>query len=176
MARDLAEVKNCLRTNLTNLTARFWEYYGGRGVFEFWNDHSSKKLFEYRLQDNTPRAAQVYALTNIALHDSGIACWDAKYTYWAPRPNQVDPAITTVFVTPNHPGYPSAHSCPSGAAGGVLARLFPRDAATFHDRADQAGEARIMGGIHFRADMDAGVTLGRQVAEVVWSRAAISTP
>ena len=174
MARELADVKNYPRTNLTNLTASFWEYYGGRGSFEFWNDQTSKKLFEYRLEDNAPRAALVYALTNVAYHDSLIACWDAKYTYWAPRPNQVDPTITTVFVTPNHPGYPSAHSCLSGAAGGVLAQLFPRDAPVFESLADQAGEARIMGGIHFRADVVAGLALGRQVAEVVWARAGVS--
>ena len=142
-----------------------------RDVVEFnWNDQASKKLFEYRLADNAPRAALVYTLTNVALHDAFIACWDAKYTYWAPRPHQVDPSITTVFVTPNHPGYPAAHSCLSGAAGGVLARVFPRDAPAFTSLADQAGEARIMGGIHFRSDVDAGLTLSRQVAEVVWVR------
>ena len=28
-----------------------------------------------------------------------------------------------------------------------------------------------MGGIHYRTDCDVGLTMGRQVAEVVWSRA-----
>jgi hypothetical protein len=86
----------------------------------------------------------------------------------------VDPSITTVFVTPNHPGYPSAHSCVSGAAGGVLAGLFPRDSSVFNDLADQAGEARIMGGIHFRADVDAGATLGRHIADAVSARGPVT--
>jgi hypothetical protein len=173
MAVELAEVKNFPRTNLTNLIASFWEYYGGRGVFEFWNDQASRAIFEYHLQDNPPRAAQIYASSNIALHDSAVACWDAKYTYWAPRPAMVDPSITTVFVTPNHPSYPSAHSCLSGAAAGILGQFFPADMARFNALADQAGEARIMGGIHFRTDCEVGLALGRQVADVVLSRANV---
>jgi hypothetical protein len=176
MAREVDEDKNYARTNLTNLTAAYWEYYGGRAAFELWNDLASKKVFEYRLQDNAPRAARVYAMLNVAFNDAFIACWDAKYTYWAPRPHMVDPSITTVFVTPNHPSYPSAHSCASGAAGAALSRLFPRDAVYLNGLADEAGEARIMGGIHFRTDCDVGLTLGRQVADVVWDRAGADAP
>jgi membrane-associated phospholipid phosphatase len=170
-ARELAEVKSYARTNLTNVTAGYWEYYGGRAAFEFWNDQASKKVFEYRLDTNPPRAALVYALVNAASHDALIAGWDAKYTYWSPRPHMVDPTITTVVAAPNHPSYPSAHSVWSGAAGAVLGRLFPRDAEYFGSLAQEAGEARIMAGIHYRSDCEAGLTMGRQVAEVVWARA-----
>jgi membrane-associated phospholipid phosphatase len=127
-------------------------------------------IFEYRLDANPPRAARVYALLNLAWIDAGIACWDAKYTYWAPRPQMADPAITTVFVTPNHPSYPSAHSCFAGASAGVLGRLFPRDAGSFNALAEEVGEARIMAGIHFRSDIEVGEALGRQVAAVAWAR------
>jgi membrane-associated phospholipid phosphatase len=170
MARDLAEVKNYPRTNLTNLTASFWEYYGGRAIFEYWNDQASRLIFEHRLQDDAPLASRVYALVHVALNDAAIACWDAKYTYWAPRPAMLDPTITSVFVTPNHPSYPSAHSCLSGAAASVLARQFPSEAASLNAVVDQAGEARIMGGIHYRTDIDTGRTLGQRVGEVVWTR------
>jgi len=172
-AQEIAEVKNYARTNLTNLIASYWEYYGGRGAFEHWNDQASKKIFEYRLDDNPPRAALVYALVNITSHDALISCWDAKYTYWCPRPQMVDPSITTVFLTPNHPSYPSAHSVWSGAVGAVLGRLFPRDAEYFRALADEAGEARIMGGIHYRNDCNVGLTMGRQIAEQVWTRAGV---
>jgi hypothetical protein len=82
----------------------------------------------------------------------------------------VDPSIKPVFVMPNHPSYPAAHACVSGVFGSVLGRFFPRDAQHFNGLADQAGEARVMGGIHFRSDLNAGWTLGRQVASVVWER------
>jgi membrane-associated phospholipid phosphatase len=172
MAREVAEVKNYRRTNLTNLTAAYWEYYGGRAVFEYFNDLASKLMFENRVHDDARLAAATYATVNVALHDAAIACWDAKYAYWAPRPGMIDPTITTVFATPNHPSYPSAHSCLSSAAGSVLARQFPSDAASLRAIVDQSGEARIMGGIHFRTDVEVGERMGEQVAEVVWTRAS----
>lgn len=171
MAREIAEVKNYQRTNLTNLTASYWEYYGGRAAFEYWNDLAGKKIFEYRLDSNPPRAALVYALLNVASHDALIAGWDAKYAYWLARPQMVDPTITTTIVAPNHPAYPSAHSFWSGAASRMLGHLFPRDAAHFHGIADEVAESRIMGGIHYRTDCNVGLTLGRQVADAVWARA-----
>jgi hypothetical protein len=176
MMRDLAEVRDYPRTNLTNLTANFWEYYGGRAGFEFWNDQASRAIYEHHLEGNAPAAARVYATTDAAFADAVIACWDAKYTYWAPRPAMVDQSITTVFVTPNHPSYPSAHSCISTSVATVLGHLFPSDAGRFSDLAVQAGEARIMGGIHFRTDINVGTRLGQQVGEVVWTKASGGAP
>jgi membrane-associated phospholipid phosphatase len=173
-AQDLAEVKNYPRTGFTNLLANFWEYYGGRGGFEYWNLEASKKIFEYRLDDNPPRAAQIYALTNVAFADALIACWDAKYSYWCARPAMFDSSITTVFVTPNHPSYPSAHSSLSGAVTTTLARLFPREAAYYATVSDEVGEARIMAGIHFRNDCKVGLALGHQVAGAVLDRAGVA--
>jgi membrane-associated phospholipid phosphatase len=174
-AAELAEVKDYARTNLTNLVASYWEYYGGRGAFEHWNDQIARKIFEYRLDTNPPRAALAYALVNIASFDALVSCWDAKYAYWCARPQMMDPTITTVFLTPNHPSYPSAHSVWSGAAAAVLGRLFPRESAYFNGLAKQAGEARIMGGIHYRSDCTVGQTMGQQIADVVLARARFDT-
>ena len=170
MAQELADVKNFSRTNLTNLKASYWEYYGGRALFEFWNDLASRLIFEHRLQDDPLQAARVYALVNIASHDAAVACWDAKYTYWAPRPTMLDPTITTVFATPSHPSYPSAHGCISTAIGTVLTRLFPTESTSLAALVDEIGESRIWGGIHYRSDVDAGKAVGLSVGNVVLDR------
>jgi membrane-associated phospholipid phosphatase len=83
------------------------------------------------------------------------------------RPFQLDPEFTPLFNTPNHPGYPSAHSCISSAMAGVLTELFPVDAAEVLDLAQQATESRIWAGIHFRSDVEAGIALGENVADAV---------
>jgi membrane-associated phospholipid phosphatase len=172
MAAELKELQVFTRTPKTNGDAMFWEFgAGGLRNFVFWNDQISRKLMKYRLDDNAPRAARAYALTSIAYYDAIVACFDAKYAYWSMRPFQLDPNFKPLFTTPNHPSYPSAHSCLSGSAAAVLANLFPRDAATFNGLAVQAGEARIWGGIHFRSDVDAGLKLSRQVADLVLEKA-----
>ena len=61
-------------------------------------------------------AARAFALPFVTLYDIGIACWEAKYTYWAIRPFQLDPGVKPVFATPNHPSYPAAHACASISA------------------------------------------------------------
>lgn len=165
MAAEMAEVKDFPRTPGTNSQALFWEYgAGGSRNYAYWNDQLTRKLLEYRMDNNPPRAARAYALESAAYFDSFIACWDAKYTYWAIRPFQLDPTLTTVFTTPNHPRYPSAHSCLSGSAASILAYLFPRDSQGFIDLAEFAGETRIWAGIHVRQDIEVGLALGNTVA------------
>jgi membrane-associated phospholipid phosphatase len=165
---ELAEVVNFKRTPKTNADAFFWEYaVGGTRNYWFFNELTTRKIWEYRLDSNPPRAARVYALSSIANYESGLACFDAKYAYWAIRPFQLDPNFKPLFTTPNHPSYPSAHSCLSGGTTTVLAYLFPRDAGTLNSLAEQAGEARIWAGIHFRVDVVDGLALGHKVGEKI---------
>jgi membrane-associated phospholipid phosphatase len=172
MAEELAELKAFERTNLTNITASHWEYYGGRAVFEFWTDQTSQKLFEERLDANPPRAARAYALQSVALYDTFVACWDAKYAYWAIRPFQLDESVTTVFATPNHPSYPAAHASLSGAMETMMSALFPRDTEEFARLAEEGSWSRLWAGIHFRSDIEVGIALGHNVAQAVVERAA----
>jgi membrane-associated phospholipid phosphatase len=157
---EVAFVKDFPRTFNTNEAAFYWQ--GPRSI---WNRTVSEKIEEYRLTGNPPRAARAYALNNIAWYESFVACWEAKYTYWHIRPYQQ--GVTPVFPTPNHPSYPGAHACGSAASAAVLGYLFPRDATALKQRADEAAESRIWAGIHYRSDTDAGLAIGRSVAQLV---------
>jgi membrane-associated phospholipid phosphatase len=161
---ELAEVRNYPRTFETNATAFYWQ--SGRSN---WNNVIDQKIFEYRLDTDPPRAARVYALAYIAAYDATVACWDAKYTYWAIRPFML--GVTPLFPTPNHPSYPAAHGCYSGSISAVLAYLFPHDAIALNALGNEAGESRLWGGIHFRSDIDTGLALGRAIAKLVIERA-----
>jgi membrane-associated phospholipid phosphatase len=170
-AAELAEVVGFQRTPKTNADAFFWEYAsGGTRNYWFWNQQVNNKVLEYRLDKEPPRAARAYALESIAAYDSGVACWDAKYAYWAIRPFQLDPTLKTVFPTPNHPSYPAAHGCFSSGAAAAISYLFPRDAQTLTALAEEAGESRIWAGIHFPTDVRVGLALGRSVAQKVIER------
>jgi membrane-associated phospholipid phosphatase len=116
-------------------------------------------------------ASRILAALNVALIDAGIACWEAKYTFWYIRPSQLDPDVKSVFPAPNHPSYPSAHGCFSSAAATVVARAFPQDSARLLALGKEASESRIWAGIHYRFDIDAGEDIGRKVAERTLERA-----
>ena len=170
-AAALAGVKDFPRTPRTTGLALNWQYgfYGNSVGIVYWTRQASQRIFEERLDANAPWAARVYALLGVGLHDAWIATQDAKFTYWAARPNQLDPSIGSVFPTPNHPSYPSNRSIQSLAAE-VLATFFPRDAELFRQTAAQIAESALWAGIHFRHDLAAGSSMGRQVAQIVLNR------
>jgi membrane-associated phospholipid phosphatase len=168
--KDLDEVKNFPRAVTavsTNLTAWFWEPQ----LITIYTPVIHQKILEYHLDANPPRAARIQALVNVAAYDAGTAVWDAKYTYWAIRPDQLDPTVAVLFPTPPHPSYPSAHTASNAAAMTVLSYLFPREADSFTAKAQECALARISAGIHFRTDVEVGLTLGQAVGSVVISRA-----
>jgi len=140
--------------------------------------------------------AHLFALLNLSLSDSLIACWDSKYRYvfWRPitairaglTPADADPLwepwLDSTTGTPAHPEYPSAHSSMSGAAAFVLAATFGDNTAfsvtsevrpgtrafsSFSDAIAEIADARVFGGIHFRTSCVRANTMGRAVADYV---------
>uniref|UniRef100_UPI003F71878E phosphatase PAP2 family protein n=1 Tax=Elioraea sp. TaxID=2185103 RepID=UPI003F71878E len=139
-------------------------------IFQFWNEQLGRLALEYRLGEDRPRLAAIYAALTTAFYDSFVACWDAKYAYWHIRPAQLDPTITTVVPAPSHPSFPSAHSCMSTASGALLAALFPPDAPAMLEFVRQVGESRVAAGIHFRYDITASEEIGRRVAALTLAK------
>jgi membrane-associated phospholipid phosphatase len=111
-----------------------------------------------------PAAALILAYANAAAFDAQIACWDAKFAYWSMRPSQVDPTITMAIALPNHPSYPSGHSCMTAAFMGVVSEALPQQRTRLDAMVDEAGMSRVYGGIHYRFDIDAGRDIGRAAA------------
>jgi membrane-associated phospholipid phosphatase len=170
---ELAEVKNFKRTPLTNGKALYWQFnqYGGAGLLYRLGDEVGRRLAEAALDRNPPRAARAYALVQVAHYDAYVASQDAKFHYWTARPNQFDPALTTVVPTPNFPSYPSNAAVVAMAPARVLGYLFPRGASRYKAWANEFGESRIWAGIHFRSDVQAGWELGQLVGMAVRERA-----
>jgi PAP2 superfamily len=165
------------------------------------SDDEDRKGDDHRHRYSTVEKARLFARLHLAIADAAIGCWEAKYTYMFWRPvtaiplaetdgngaTAQDATWTPLFATPNHPEYPSGHSCFSGAAAGVLAWYFGektpfsvesdgmagvvRSFRGFSAALDEVQNARIFAGIHFRSATRDGQTLGRAVAEYVLERA-----
>jgi membrane-associated phospholipid phosphatase len=167
LAKDLAELREMKRTFDTNRAVFRW----APTSFALVTPVVDQLIFDYRLDVNPPRAARVYALAQIAAYDTAVAVFDAKYTYWAIRPNQLDPSLTNIIPVPNHPSYPGGHAAISMAVAEVLVHLFPRDAPILRARAQEISDSRLWAGIHYRCDNEAGLALGHKVAELMIERA-----
>jgi membrane-associated phospholipid phosphatase len=111
-------------------------------------------------------ATHMLALLNTAMNDASIACFDAKYAYWLIRPSQADTTIALAIGLPNHPSYPSSHSCTSGAAAAVLGALYPSETTRLDAMADEIGLSRLYAGIHYRFDISTGLAIGKSVGQL----------
>lgn len=165
---QIAEVRNFPRAltaaNLnTNARALYWQT--AEGVFPWAVMQLNQWVLEDKLERNPPQAARAYALLGTAGYDAFIASQDGKFAYWYPRPAQLDTTLTPLFPAPNFPSYPSNHSALSTARSEVLAYLFPNRAEYIRAMGKEAGDSRIWAGIHFPMDNDAGVAIGKQVAQ-----------
>jgi hypothetical protein len=117
------------------------------------------------------QATRVLAYANAAAFDAQIVCFTTKFKWWYPRPAQVDARIFPLlaFTTPNHPSYPSAHSCISSAFGAVLSDEFPGEKQSIEADVAEAGMSRIYAGIHYRFDIEAGHDVGKLAANAALS-------
>jgi membrane-associated phospholipid phosphatase len=114
-----------------------------------------------------PLQTRALSMVAVAIYDSTVAAWDSKYAYMRQHPSEVDPSVTTVIKPSASPSYPSEHAATAGAAAAMLAYLFPDQAASVHDMADQAGQSRVFAGVAFPSDVVSGMDLGNQVAQAV---------
>jgi len=117
------------------------------------------------------RTARTFALLGTAVQDAGVCCWDAKYYYYYPRPNQMDHAVKTSVGLPNFPSYTSGHSMFSGAAAEVLSYIFPKEKEKLNAMAVEASVSRIYGLIHYRFDCEEGLATGHKVGAYAVQRA-----
>ena len=161
-AKEMAELKNYKQNFRSMSNAFYW------ANSNYWTDVLIKKIFEYNLHLNPPRAARLSAITAIAMYDGFVACWDAKYAYWGIRPNQYDTTFRpALLITPPFPGYPSGHAMACGVMSELYSWFFPEDKAVFMQKAKDGAESRFQAGIHFRTDNEVGLELGRKVAGVI---------
>ena len=199
-ARDYNEVKSLGAATASTRTpeqtdiGRFWS---DQPILQ-WNRAWRNISIEHglSLQDN----ARFFALLATSSADAIIACWDSKFTYnfWRPvtairagdsdgnPETEPDPNWIAQVTTPNHPEYPAAHGCFSGASTQTLKSFFGTDDfaftidskiagltnpvrsfGSFSQALDEVSDARVYGGMHYRNSTRKGRNIGKQVSHYV---------
>jgi hypothetical protein len=161
----LAEVRQISDTRTAAQLATVNTWLDGNNTFQppgRWNLIASDLATQHRL--DAADAARMFAVLNIAMMDTHVACWDRKYTYWEIRPWMADPLITTPGGRPHHPANPSGHACAGGAGSGVLAGLFAEQGDSLLALGNEQGFSTVLSGVHYRFDVDKGLAIGRAIA------------
>lgn len=136
-----------------------------------WNQIAADDFLKQNFSE--VRWARNMALLNMAMMDAAIVCWDAKFTYYNPRPSQADPKIKTLTGLPNFPSYVSGHSTFSAAAATFLGHVVPSRKTDYINMAQEAKISRLYGAIHYRSDCEAGYVAGQKVGDYAVQRAKI---
>jgi len=165
----LAEVRAMSDTRTPEQVAMAQFYAWGTAPFTPGNLNliADELIVEHKRTER--EAARILADANAAMFDAQIACFDAKFAYWFIRPTKADPAITLAIPLPNHPSYPSGHSCLTSAFMTVLIDAFPSERERCETIITESGLSRMYGGLHYRFDIDAGRAIG--VAAAALARA-----
>ena len=169
---------------------------GAGGFAIWWMEFSEGSATRLARQLVTERqtdlwdAARMFALLMTSLYDTYIAVWDSKYEYnhWRPYTAiraTIDPNWNSLLPAPPFPEYVSAHAGGCAAAFAILEKTFgsnvsftmktltappempERSFTSFDAAADECAESRIRLGWHFLYATDAGLELGRRVADYV---------
>jgi hypothetical protein len=170
-SRFITDLNELLSIGMTRTTAQ-------ADIVRYWATDAPSSWWEVFMDDEIARhqlgplhAARALALASTAMADALIACWDAKFFYWLERPISADTTLKTAISTPPFPSYPSGHSTQSAAAAEVFAYLFPDRAEYYRQKANEASVSRVLAGIHYRFDIEAGEELGRKVGAAAVTRA-----
>jgi hypothetical protein len=195
-SRDYNLTRNYGGTNSADRSVReseigiFWTEHTGQQFARVFNSLAAN----YNL--GTADSARMMAMLWTGVADSLIGCFNAKYKYGFWRPvtaiqaggqgadTPADPTWLPLGTTPNHPEYPAAHGCATGAASTLIADFFGTtkvhmvtDSKAFtdsvhqhvfedtRDMMDEVFWARIYSGFHFYHSLEAGRQLGESVAQ-----------
>lgn len=162
--RELLIVQNTLKT-LTPNQKKIGIYYGTGVPTKQWTPVIDRLIDTYGVGPTD--AARILAAIQGAVNDTMIIVWNLKYQWDVARPNQYDPKMRTLLYTPRFPTYPSGHATMSGCAQVVLSYFFPKEAKKLREIANDDALSRLYAGVHFPADNDEGLKLGRYIGAVI---------
>ncbi|WP_336515972.1 phosphatase PAP2 family protein [Pollutibacter soli] len=114
---------------------------------------------------NPPYAARAYAYVSAAQYDALIAAFHYKKLYNRKAPYAVDSSVKTLVPRSDLSSYPSEDAVVAGAASEMMKLLFPGSQDYINKKMEEHVHARMMAGVNVRSDIDAGLALGRAVAQ-----------
>jgi hypothetical protein len=187
--RMLAGANSTARTSEQTMIAMLW---ADPSMFRVFNE-IARNLISTR-KDDLWESARTLALLNVAIADSYVAVFEAKYHYqfWRPimairgadtdgnEKTTSDQSWLPLLPTPPFPEYPSGHSAACGSAQTILESAFGRNTpftatstllpgysrnfSNFDEASRECVEGRMLSGAHFRFSDEDALYLGRHIS------------
>ena len=95
----------------------------------------------------------------------------AKDVWKRPRPHLYSNLVKPVVPLSKSGSYPSGHATVGTLMAIVLSNMVPEKRGELMARGWEYANNRVIGGIHYRSDIEAGRIAGSLIAEAIWSQA-----
>ena len=102
-----------------------------------------------------------FAMVQLKLQYSNLDGTSPPPYWYQPRPNQVCATLYPPVPVPGHPAYPAGHALIATLTSECLTDLLPQYAEPLAALAERVGMNRMIAGLHYREDIDAGANAAR---------------
>lgn len=114
-----------------------------------------------------PKAAAMFERIGDSEDDTLDA---AKPFFGRVRPWLANPAVKAIAKPTKSGSYPSGHTTRVGIEASVMAMILPEKKAEIWARAVDYAQSRVIGGMHYPSDIEAGWRTGAAMAAVILSQ------
>jgi len=145
-------------------------------TFNKWNNRASTQwnriARDLVIANDTvpPRAARLYAALSVAQYDATIAAARAGKNFRRATPAQADGRITPLATSSD--GYPARTAAVCAASADVLKAIYPNNKTLIESAQSECVQSRLVGGVSFPSDIEAGAKVGDEIAAKVLARLA----
>jgi len=105
-------------------------------------------------------------------YEEGAVVQAGKRGFKRPRPFVLEPRIVPIIKKPTNDSYPSGHAMWSRVVGLILADMLPEYADKIMVRADDFAFHRVVAGVHYPSDVEAGKHAGTALAAFLFASSA----
>lgn len=132
-------------------------------VFRFADALGSPEAF------NAKSLPKTNSLFRKVTYEEGAVVQAGKRGFKRPRPFILEPRIEPIVKKPTNDSYPSGHAMWSRVVGLLLADMLPEYSDKIMARADDFAFHRVVAGVHYPSDVDAGKHAGTALAAFLFA-------
>ena len=118
---------------------------------------------------NAKTLPRTNALFRKVTYEEGAVVQAGKRGFRRPRPFVLEPRIEPIVRKPTNDSYPSGHAMWSRVIGLVLADMLPEYRDKIMARADEYASHRVLAGVHYPSDVEAGKHAGTALAAFLFA-------
>jgi acid phosphatase (class A) len=135
-------------------------------VFRFADALGNPEIF------NAKQLPKTNSLFRKVTYEEGAVVQAGKRSFRRPRPFILEPRIEPIVRKPTNDSYPSGHAMWSRVVGLILADMLPEYADRIMARADDYAFHRVVAGVHYPTDVEAGKHAGTALAAFLFNSPA----